>query len=262
MHTDRPPETLVCLDRPEDGIAVLTMRRSLGPPVIDAEFCAQLSRCCEALAASDSLHAVLLRAEGSAFCVGADIGEMQARMNDLPDHIATLIDLAHAAVLALHRLPVPVIACVQGVAAGGGFSLALACDSVFAARSARFVVAYPQLGATPDTGFTHSLGALLGGRRALELCLLNGPLDTAQAHSLGIVSEVVEDGALDTAGLAAARKLVALPRAAVVGTKMLFTADASRALEKRLRLEREWFVRCAATEAFQARVQAGRRRRG
>jgi len=248
------------LDRPEDGIAVLTLRREQGPNVIDAAFCERLLRCCEALSEADSLHAVLLRAEGATFCVGADIGEMQARLDDLPDHLATLIDAAHAAVLALSRLPVPVIACVQGVAAGGGLSLALACDGVLASRSARFVVAYPQLGTTADTGLTHSLAVRLGAHRALELYLMQDALDAAHAQRLGLVSEVAEDGALDAAGIAAARRLVALPRAAVVGAKALFMTDASRALEDRLRLEKESFLRCAATQEFRSRVRAWRRR--
>jgi 2-(1,2-epoxy-1,2-dihydrophenyl)acetyl-CoA isomerase len=247
-------DTPIRLERPERGIAVLTLCRGNGPNVISAELCERLLSCAETLNDSDTLHAVLLRAEGPAFCVGADLRQMHERLDDLLDYTAALIDAAHAAVLALNRLPVPVIACVHGVAAGGGFSLALGCDRMMAARSARFVVAYPQLGTTPDTGLSHSLAALLGSRRALELCLSPTPLSADDAHRLGVVSEVVDDPDLDAAGLAAARQLVALPRTAVVGAKALFTADASRALEMQLRLEKEWFLRCAATAEFRNRV--------
>ena len=242
--------------RPETGVAVLTLRRKAGPNVIDGAFCERLSSACESFSRDDTLHAVLLRAEGPAFCVGADIGQMQARLDDLPAYLGELIDQAHAAVLALSGLPVPVIACVHAVAAGGGFSLALACDSVIALRSARFVVAYPQLGATPDTGFTHSLAARVGPHRALEICLSPAPLGAELAHRLGIVSELVDEGGLDDAGLAAARRLAALPRLAVAGAKALLQASALPALEERLRREKEWFLRCARTEALRERVRA------
>lgn len=243
-------EASVHLTRPEAGVAVLTMRRKAGPNVIDGTFCDGLLSACEAMATDETLHAVLLRAEGPAFCVGADIGQMQAHFDDLAAYLGALIDHAHAAVLALVALPVPVIACVQGVAAGGGFSLALACDSVIAARAARFVVAYPQLGTSPDTGFTHSLTARVGAHRALEICLSPAPLDAAQAHRLGIANELVDDDTLDAAGFAAARRLFALPRMAVVGAKALIQGDALPALAARMQREKEWFLRCADTDAL------------
>lgn len=253
-------EISVHVTRPEVGMAVLTMHRKAGPNVIDGTFCGGLLAACESLAQDDTLHAVVLRTAGPAFCVGADIGKMQAHLDDLPAYLGELIDHAHAAVLALAALPVPVIACVRGVAAGGGFSLALACDSVIASRSARFVVAYPQLGTSPDTGFTCSLTSRVGPHRALEICLSSAPLDAEQAHRLGIVSELVEDGVLDAAGLAAARRLATLPRMAVVSAKALIQGDALPALEERMRREKAWFLRCAGTDAMRDRIHSFSRR--
>lgn len=252
------PQSTDCLrmERPEPGIAVLTQCRADGPNVISTEFCERLLHGCESLAGDDTLRAVVLRAEGPAFCVGADVGALRAHLDDLPRHVAALIDVAHAAVLAMRRLPVPVIASVATVAAGGGFGLALACDRVIAARSARFVVAYAQLGTTPDTGMTHSLAALLGPRRALELALSRAPLSADDAARLGLVSEVVDDGALDDAALAAARQCASLPRAAVVGAKALFTADDIGAMERQMQREKASFLHCAATAEFRARVVA------
>lgn len=248
-------EASVHLTRPEVGVAVLTMRRDAGPNVIDSIFCDGLLDACDELANDETVHAVLLRAEGPTFCVGADIGQMQAHLDDLAAYLGALIDHAHAAVLALAALPVPVIACVQGVAAGGGFSLALACDSVIAAGAARFVVAYPQLGTSPDTGFTHSLAARVGAHRALEICLSAAPLDAAQAHRLGIANELVDDAALDAAGFAAARRLAALPRTAMVGAKALIQGDALPALATHMQREKEWFLRCAETDALRDRIR-------
>lgn len=248
-------EASVYLTRPEAGVAMLTMRRKVGPNVIDGAFCGGLLSACEGLANDEMVHAVLLRAEGPVFCVGADIGQMQAHLDDLAAYLGGLIDHAHAAVMALVALPVPVIACVQGVAAGGGFSLALACDSVIAARAARFVVAYPQLGTSPDTGFTHSLTARVGAHRALEICLSSAPLAADLAHRLGIANELVDDDALDAAGLAAARRLAALPRMAVVGTKALIQGAPLPALAARMQQEKEWFLRCADTDVLRNRIR-------
>ena len=244
------------LERPEAGIAVLTLCRERGPNVVSAAFCERLLQCCETISGWDALHAVVVRAEGPAFCVGADLAQMHAHIDDLADHVATLIEAAHTALMALKRLPVPVIACVRGVAAGGGLSLALACDQVLAARSARFVVAYPQLGTTPDMGLSHSLSALLGPRRALEHFLAPGALDAEAARKLGLVSHVFDDDALDGAALAAARQWAALPRMAVLGAKSLFAADSAQAMERQMGLEKEWFSRCAATPEFRLRVEA------
>lgn len=91
---------------PEAGIAVLTMQREEGPNVVSAAFCEQLLRCCETLAVNDTLRAVVLRAEGHTFCVGADVFAMTLHSHDLPGHVAALADSAHAAMLALKRLPV------------------------------------------------------------------------------------------------------------------------------------------------------------
>lgn len=244
------------LTRPERGIAVLTLQRTAGPNVIDHALCAALRVACEDLGRDAAVHALLLRAEGRAFCVGADLAQMAAHLDDLPAYLAPLIDAAHAAILALASVPVPVIACVAGAAAGGGFSLALACDSIVAARSARFVPAYAQLGTTPDTGFTHSLAARVGPHRALQITLSPAPLSATQAHAIGLVDELVDDGAVDAAGLAAAARLAALPRTALVGSKALLQGDTLPALARRLAQEQQWFLRCAASEDFQQRVRA------
>lgn len=244
------------MDRPESGIAVLTQCRADGPNIVSAAFCERLRQCCEALAADAAVRAVVLRAEGPAFCVGADVGALHAHLDELQSYIAGLIDAAHAALLAMRRLPVPVLASVATVAAGGGFSLALACDRIVAARSARFVVAYPQLGTTPDMGMTHSLAARLGSARALELVLSGSALGAEEAARIGLVAEVVDDVALDEAALAAARRWASLPPAAVAGAKALLRAADTDAMAQQMQREKASFLRCAETAEFQQRVVA------
>ena len=243
-------------ERPDPSVAVLTLSRPDGPNVISAGLCRDLSGACRELAADDALRVAVLRADGPAFCVGADLGSLREHLDDLASHLAALIDAAHGAVLAMRRLPVPVIASVAKVAAGGGFSLALACDRLLAARSARFVSAYPLIATTPDTGMTHSLAALLGPARALQIVLSPSPLGADEAHRLGIVSDVFDDDALDAGTLAAASQWAALPRQAVVGTKALLVAGDVAAMERQMQHEKASFLRCAESREFKDCVVA------
>jgi 2-(1,2-epoxy-1,2-dihydrophenyl)acetyl-CoA isomerase len=244
------------LDRPQPGLATLTLCRPADRNVITHAWARALLEHCAALGADGGIGAVLLRAEGPAFCVGADVRGMRDHIDELPDYIGSLIDCAHEAVLALQSLPMPVIACVQGVAAGGGVSLALACDSVIAARSARLVMAYPQLGTTPDCGLSHYLGELLGPRRALQTFLMPDALDAGPAQALGLVTQVVDDGSLDEAATALAMRMASLPRAAVTGAKTLFMDRSQAALRLQLEREKASFLQCASTAGFRERVLA------
>jgi 2-(1,2-epoxy-1,2-dihydrophenyl)acetyl-CoA isomerase len=244
------------IDTGARGVAHLVLCRPERRNAIDSVFVREFEAAARQLASrQDDLSAVLLRAEGATFSVGGDVVEMAGHLDDLPAHIAGLIDPFHAGMQALAGLSVPVIGCVQGAAAGGGFSLALACDLLVAAESARFVVAYPALGTTSDGGLSHRLATRLGPHRALDLFLLAGGLDAPAALAAGLVGRVVPDAGLAAAGQAAADALAALPRAAVVGAKALLgTADAGP-LAEALRRERDGFLRCAATEDFRERVR-------
>lgn len=244
------------------GVAAITLCRPAGPNVIDEALCDALVSACERLARDASLHAVLLRARGPAFCVGADLTALQAHADDLLGYIDRLIDCAHPAILALRRLPVPVVACVHAAAAGGGFSLAMACDQVIAATQARFVAAYPALGTSPDCGLTHTLACRTGPHKALDLVIDTRPLDAHRALSLGVVDEVVEGAVLDDAALAAALRLCAVPRLALVQAKALFLREDLPQLAARLDQEKAAFLHCADTPEFRDRLRTfGRDRR-
>ena len=251
-----PGGSPVTLERLPSGVAVLTLSHAMERNVVTHAWADAMLTHCASVRADTGIGAVLLRAQGPAFCVGADVRDMAGHMDGLSAHIASLIDHAHAAIVALQTLPMPVVACVQGVAAGGGVSLALACDSVVAARSARFVMAYPQLGTTPDCGLSHYLSELLGPRRALQVLLAPGALDAAQALALGLVAQVVDDEDLQTAALALVTHLAGLPHAAVRGAKALLLEHSHAALLSQLDREKEAFLQCAGTVEFRARVRA------
>ena len=145
---------------------------------------------------------------------------------------------------------------MQGAAAGGGFSLALAADLAVAARSARFVVAYPQLGTSTDGGLSFRLQQRLGPSRALEVLTLKGTLSADQALALGLVNAVVDDSELAAHAQQWAQQLADLPPQAVQELKGLTTAPSLAALQDHLQREKAAFLRCAATPDFAARVQA------
>jgi 2-(1,2-epoxy-1,2-dihydrophenyl)acetyl-CoA isomerase len=212
------------------GVARLTLDRPEAGNAIDLDLARSLRENAESLAGRDDVGAVILQGSGKAFCVGGDLGFMHAAGDGVGDAVAELVGEFHAAITALRALDAPVIASVQGVAAGGGMSLALACDIAWAAESARFTMAYTAAGLTPDGGGTWTLPRIVGERRAAELILTNRRLDAAEALELGIVGRVVPDGELDEALGELAAGLAAGPTKAFGAAKRLLaesTAGAS-----------------------------------
>lgn len=239
-----------------EGVAVLTLDRPDQLNSINRELAVELSAALAEVHGAERIRVVVLRANGPSFCGGGDIGAMAEHLADLPQFIAELIDAFHVAIVALRRLPVPVIAAVQGAAAGGGFSLAMACDFVLAARSARFVVAYPKLGVSSDGGLSHHLGRRLGAGRALDALLLGDVLSAEEGHALGLVTRIVEDDQLDAASLALARKLAGLPAQAVREFKCLISEHDLDDLVRQLDRERAAFLRCTVADDVRARILA------
>ena len=202
---------------------------------------------------------VVLRGAGSSFCGGGDVAAMHDHRDDLPAFIDRMIDAFHGSVLALARLPVPVIASVRGAVAGGGFSLALACDLVIAARNTRFVVAYPKLGAPADGGLSFQLTQRLGPMQGFETLTLHGTLNAEKALALRLINRVVEDESADSPDSEAqawARDLAAMAEQSVNELKGLVGAQSYAALEAHLAREKAAFLRCAATPDFVARGAA------
>lgn len=165
-------------------------------------------------ASDPRIRAVILTAEGGFFCAGGDLNVLISR-RDLPveDRRAKVDDL-HDLVRAIRACPVPVIAAVEGGAAGAGASLALACDLIVAAEGARFTAAYVKAGLVPDAGLTSALARLVPRPLAMEMCLLARPIAAERLHALGAVTEVVPAGQVDAAAHALTDALARGPRAA------------------------------------------------
>jgi 2-(1,2-epoxy-1,2-dihydrophenyl)acetyl-CoA isomerase len=248
------------LERSSGGVATLTLGCPAMKNAMTHEFLAALHAHADALHQDSQLRCVLLESEGPMFCVGADVKQMAEHMNDLPAYVDGLIRAAHAALLRLMALSVPIVGLLRGTAAGGGASLALACDVLVAARSARLVFAYPQLGTTPDMGLSHALSERVGPLRALQLFLLSDGIAMDEAERLNLVQQVKDDEHAKAAAMQVVQRLALLPSAPA---KALFLHGRYDELAARLERERESFIRCSHTEAFRERVLAFTRpRRG
>jgi 2-(1,2-epoxy-1,2-dihydrophenyl)acetyl-CoA isomerase len=249
-------DALSVLSSQQGDVLTLTLNRPERLNALGPEMAGVLLGAIEDIAAHSSARVLVLRGAGKAFCAGGDVAAMQAHRADLPAFIEKTITPFHACILALQRLPMPVLACAHGALAGGGFSLAMACDFVVAARSARFVVAYPKLGAPADGGLSFFLVQRLGAARGLEALTTGGQFDAQSALRLGLVNRVVDDDQLEQETDQWVGELLALSVQSLRELKVLVAAQSGAALAAHLEREKAAFLRCAATPDFAARVAA------
>ncbi|HET9521555.1 MAG TPA: enoyl-CoA hydratase-related protein [Candidatus Limnocylindrales bacterium] len=219
----------------EDGIATLTLDRpdalnSLTVPLKEA-----LIRAFAEMAADPGVRVVILTGAGRAFCAGQDLRE---RLEPDAAPLATEIrERYNPLIRAIRELPKPVIAAVNGVAAGAGASLAFAADIRIAAESASFVLAFGRVGLIPDSGATWLLQRLVGASKAAELALTTDPLTAADAERFGLVAKVVPGAALLDEAHGVASRLASLAPGALALTKQAFAAAAESTFEEALELE-------------------------
>jgi 2-(1,2-epoxy-1,2-dihydrophenyl)acetyl-CoA isomerase len=215
-----------------DRIARIKLNRPEVGNALDLELATALAEAAEGLRGSD-IGAVILSAAGKAFCVGGDLHYMHDA-EDVGEAVLRLATRFHDGLEALSALDAPVISAVQGAAAGGGMSLAIAADIVLAGESARFTVAYTAIGFPPDGGSSWTLPRLVGPRKATELMLLNERLDAEAARALGIVTRVVPDAQLDDEASALARRLADGPTRAQGAVKRLLRESSTRAFASQM----------------------------
>ena len=199
------------------------------------------------------VRAVVLTGAGRGFCVGQDLGEFREPGRDVG---ALLRSNYHPNVLAIRGLDKPVIAAVNGPAAGAGLSLACACDIRIAADSATFVPAFISVGLVPDSGGTYFVRRLVGVARAFEWMIGNRGLTAAEAHAWGLVSEVVEADALAAHATELARTLAEAPTRAIGMTKRLFDRAEISTLDEQLEFEAQLQTAATRSEDFREGVAA------
>jgi 2-(1,2-epoxy-1,2-dihydrophenyl)acetyl-CoA isomerase len=236
----------------DGGVLTITLNR---PEVLNA-FDAAMHRALQTAfkeARDEEVRAIVLTGAGRGFCVGQDLTEFRESAGDIGERLRSSY---HATILALRGLEPPVIAAVNGAAAGAGLSLAFACDLRLAADSATFVPAFINIGLVPDSGCSYFAARLLGYARALEWLATGRKLTAAEAHAWGLVSEVVEADGLAARATAWAAELAALPTKGIALTKRLLDHAQTATLEEQLEREAQMQVAATQTDDFREGVAA------
>lgn len=217
----------------EDGVATLTLNRPDALNALDASLRAELRRALGEARRDDGVRAVILTGAGRGFCSGADLrgGSSEREFR----HVITTE--YNPLVRAIREMDKPVVAAVNGVAAGAGLSLALACDIVVASDDARLVPAFHRIGLVPDSGLTRTLVRALGRHRALEILLGERTLAVADAQELGLIAAVVPADRLRETARELGRRLAAGPTRAIGYTKRLLNLAEDAPLERSLEAE-------------------------
>ncbi|HKJ52132.1 MAG TPA: enoyl-CoA hydratase-related protein [Gammaproteobacteria bacterium] len=216
----------------------------------------ELKQAAQACDRDPEIKVVVLGGHGRFFSAGGDIREMLAHGDDIGPALKALADDLHAAISIFARMQAVLIVAVNGVAAGGGFSLALVGDLVLAAESASFTMAYTKAGLCPDGSSTWMLPRLVGLRRAQELMLTNRRLSAAEAAEIGLVTRVVPDAELQDEVDRLAADLAAGPRLSHAYVKKLLLAGAANDLESQMELEAELLSTCAASRDGREGIRA------
>jgi enoyl-CoA hydratase/carnithine racemase len=256
------PPTLNTLSIEVDGeIGTLTLDRPDSLNAMSPELLGELVEAAGWLADQAPLRGLIITGAGErAFSSGGDVNWFRTGIEDpeidLPASVRRGAEVLHQAIVDLRRIPYPVIAAVNGVAAGAGFSLALMCDLRIASASAAFVCAYGRIGASPDGGMTYFLPRVVGPTRALELLLDDPVLSAERALEMGIVSQVVEPGELLAAARAKAEALAPKAPHYVRMAKRLVGESLDNSLTDHLQVERHGIADSMGTEDLREGVAA------
>jgi len=219
-----------------DRVATVTLSRPDSYNALTLEVARELLSAALRCEADPEIRAVVLTGAGKHFCFGGDLRAMREQGDAAPGYLNELTTHLHAAISAFTRMRAPVIAAINGTAAGAGVGLMCAADLALCARGSRFSLAYTGVGLAPDGSVSFLLPRIVGRRRAMELLLLNRVLSAEEALAWGLVNQVLDDAELVTQSQALAAKLAAGPTEAFGATKRLMGAS-SPGLESQMALE-------------------------
>ena len=236
-----------------DGIARITLNR---PDRLNSFTRVMHGELQAALDEAKDARVVILTGAGRGFCAGQDLNDRAVAPGEAVDLGDTVEASWNPLIRRLATMPQPVIARVNGVAAGAGANIALACDIIVAARSAKFIQSFSALGLIPDSGGSWHLPRLVGQARALGLALTGEPLQAESAADWGLIWKAVDDDALDAEVDALAAKLASLPPLGLAAIKAIIRTTGERSLDEELDLQRDEMRRLGFTEDYREGVAA------
>jgi 2-(1,2-epoxy-1,2-dihydrophenyl)acetyl-CoA isomerase len=239
-----------------DGIATVTLNRPAAFNALDMQLGRELHEAVIACSEDDAVRVLVVTGNGKAFCAGGDVKSFCDNIDRIGVHVKQLTTELHGAVSRMVRMAKPTITAVNGVAAGGGMSLALAGDLVLATASARFTMAYTQIGASPDGSSSFFLPRLVGVKRALELTFLNPVLSAQEAMEWGLVNRVFPDEQFQESVHKLAAQLAQGPTLAYGRAKALFYSSTSETLETQMEHEAQLIAASGRTADFRAGILA------
>ena len=250
------------IDLKKDGaLGIITLNRPEARNALNPEMFKQLGKAIQDCRDPD-MRAMIITGSGGSFCAGADVKDFVNQLENsgpegLHEYLKHLADAFHRdVIIPIRQIDKPVIASIDGVAAGGGLSLALACDLRVASDNARFLMAYANIGATSDGGSTYLLPRLIGTARAMELYLSDQPIGAQRALDLGLVNQVFPAAELERSTLEFAARLAQGPTVAYGRVKALFDSSWDASLAGQLDAETEYISNITLTADFQEGIKA------
>lgn len=238
----------------KDNLGILTFNR---PDVFNSfnqELALAVQKALDDYAKDSSIRAIMLTGNGKAFCAGQDLQEAIA---DNGLEIENIVDEHYNPIIRqLRSIEKPIIAAVNGVAAGAGANIALACDVVIATESASFIQAFSKIGLVPDSGGTFTLPRIIGFGKASALMMLGDKVSAKEAEQMGMIYKVVSDDTFQEEAEAVAQKLANMPTKGLAYTKHLLNQSFVNDLDQQLELEKEWQFKATETYDYKEGVNA------
>ena len=228
-----------------DGVAELTLNRPNAFNAFDLDMIRLLAEILGEVAVDSRVHGVILSGQGKAFCAGGDLKWLINFRQRYGEAFRVLAASYHQAIVEIRRMPKPVVAAINGLAAGGGFSMALACDFRVMESSAVLKQAYTSNGLSIDGGGTFTLPRLVGLARAMEIAAFDRPISAEQALSWGLVTEVVGNGESAKRAHAMIKEMRAVAPSSFLAAKALMTDSFQTSFETQLEKERQFLAWCA-----------------
>lgn len=239
----------------QDGIARITLNRPKAFNSFNREMALNLHAALDKCAENEAIRVVVLKGEGKAFCAGQDLVEVTTP-EQMPGFKVLLEEHYRPIILKIRNLEKPIVAAVNGVAAGAGANIALACDIVVANEKASFIQAFSGIGLVPDSGGTFFLPRLVGFQKAVAISMLGDKIKAHEAEKMGMIYKVYSNEDFETQTNQLLNRLATMPTKGLALTKKAFSSSLTNSLEEQLEIENAAQIEASLTEDYKEGVQA------